>query len=550
MDVKNLIARFKTLKNKQTQWFKVWSDCARYCLPNASPLNVISKKNNGQSKEQPLDIAGISAATKLASWLYSSTVYQGEEWFSLKARRIDGADVHDFEIEEWLQKASAAVLDAINPSNFIQVYQQMLRGYVVFGTTVLYSEFNDEKELVCKCWDISDGIYIAEDKNGEIDTVFREFEYSARQAAQAFGFDNLHAEIRNIVNDPSQQDRKFKFIHCVFPRKDADKTKKLPKYKEFASIYVDIANEKIVEEGGTDTFPYCVPRFYNTGEVYGRSPAMSAIPALRALNMATFQYIENMRASGKPVAFVPTSMADDVDLDPGAVNPYNSADGQVILWSKAGDISGTLNFIERLKSDIGEIFYNDVFQYLEDRKNMTATEAQLRYDEMIQGISPVLANLQNDLFKRFINRIVVFLCECGKIEVPARFIDKNGNKKLPLFDVVYTSRLDTKIKGVQNADILNFLSMIGQVSQVVASNPQIAARVDLDKACELIAKNCNVAGFELLLPQDVVGENLNAQAQQAQQDKLAQAIKGIVKPVDLQNVPVNGSAMDTMLNKS
>lgn len=545
MDAKSLIARFGGLKNKQTKWFRVWSDCARYCLPNASPLRVITGKTTaGQSKQQPLDVSGIGAATKLASWLYSSTVYQGEEWFSLKARRIDGEDEHDFEIEEWLQRASAAVLDTINPSNFIQVYQKMLRGYVVFGTTVLYSEFNDKKELVCKSWDISDGIYIGEDKNGEIDTVFREFEYSARQAAQAFGLENLHAEIQRAANDPAQQDRKFKFIHCVFPRADADKTKKLPKYKEFASVYVDIANEKIVEDGGTDTFPYCVPRFYNTGEVYGRSPAMSAIPALRTLNMATFQYVENMRASGKPVAFVPVSIADDVDLEPGAVNPYDSSDGQVILWSKAGDISGTLNFIERIKTDIGEIFYNDVFQYLEDRKNMTATEAQLRYDEMIQGISPVLANLQNDLFKRFINRIVVFLCESGKIKVPSRFVDKNGNRKLPVFDVVYTSRLDTKIKGVQNADILNFLSMIGQVSQVVASNPQIAARVDLDKACELIAKNCNVAGFELLLPQKIVQQNLEAQAQQMQQAQM----QGMVKPIDLQAAPVSGSAMDKMIN--
>ena len=272
MDAKSLIARFGALKNKQTKWFRVWSDCARYCLPNDSPLRLITGKTTaGQSKQQPLDVSGIGAATKLASWLYSSTVYQGEEWFSLKARRIDGEDEHDFEIEEWLQRASAAVLDTINPSNFIQVYQKMLRGYVVFGTTVLYSEFNDKKELVCKSWDISDGIYIGEDKNGEIDTVFREFEYSARQAAQAFGLENLHAEIQRVANDPAQQDRKFKFIHCVFPRTDADKTKKLPKYKQFASVYVDIANEKIVEEGGTDTFPYCVPRFYNTGEVYGRS---------------------------------------------------------------------------------------------------------------------------------------------------------------------------------------------------------------------------------------------------------------------------------------
>lgn len=527
------------------QWVKVWRDCARYCMPNSSPLKVVSARTEGEMKYQPLDISGIDAATKLSAWLYSSTVYQGEEWFSLKERRPGEADTEDFEIEEWLQTASRAVLDCINPSNFIQVYQQMLRDYVVFGTAVLYADFNEKNELICKSWNIAECIYIAEDKNGEIDTVFREFEFTARQAVQAFGLENLHAEIQKAAQNVKTQDQKFKFAHCVFPRKDADESKKLARYKPWASVYVDLANEKIVENGGTDTFPYCVPRFYNTREIYGRSPAMSAIPALRALNMTTFQYIYNLRAAGKPVAFVPTGIADDVDLEAGAVNAYNSDDGQIVLWSKSGDMGSALEFIERQRTDIRGIFYNDVFQYLEDRKNMTATEAQLRYDEMIQGISPVLANLQNDLFKRLINRILIHLCDCGKIEVPARFVDRKGRRHLPAFDVVYISRLDTKIKGVQNADMLTFLRMIAEVSGIVAGNPQVAARVNLDKFCEKIAVNCNVAGWELLLPPEEVKANLEAQAQQGQQMQMQDSIK----PIDSQKTPEEGSLMSTMLSQ-
>lgn len=539
-----LIERLSSLKSNQAQWFSLWQDCARYCLPNASPIKVLSgKKNEGIQKKQPLDISGIDSATKLSSWLYSSTVYQGEEWFSLEARNEEGSTI-PFSVKEWLQKASQSVLDSINPSNFIQVYQQALRGYAVFGTAVIYSEFNEKNELVCKCWDITDGIYIAEDKNGEIDTVFREFEYTARQAVQAFGEENVHVEIQHASKDPSQADKKFKFIHCVYPREEKDNKKRLAKYKPFASVYVDIANRKVVVEGGTDTFPYAVPRFYNTGETYGRSPAMSAIPALKALNIATFEYIENLRASAKPVVFCPTTMVDDVELEAGSVNAYSSDDGQIVLWSSSGDMRSALEFIERQRQDIRSIFYNDVFQYLEDRKNMTATEAQLRYDEMIQGISPVLANLQNDLFKRFIYRIVVHLCLTGMLEVPAEFVDENGDTNLPMFDVVYKSRLDTKIKGVQNADMLTFLRMLGEGVMIVSQNPQLTARIDIDKLSQKIAENCNVAGLGLLLDEEQVAENLKAQAEQLQ----AQQMQNMVAPINLQDAPAQGSAMDTMLN--
>lgn len=544
---KELLKRLAALKSAQTPWTSIWSDCARYCQPNAAPLKVFGKIMQGDPKNQPLDITGESAATKLAAWLYSSTVYQGEDWFSLKARRKSGGGDYDFNdnyaLTEWLQKAARAALDCISPSNFIKIYQQSLLGYTTFGTAVIYVDFNADGELVCKYWDITDSVYIAEDADGEIDTVFREFEYTARQAVQEFGFENLSEDIKKAYEKESDKDKLFKFAHCVYPREKrfVDASKRLPKYKKYASVYIEVGRERIVENGGTDTFPYCVPRFYNNGEVYGRSPAMSALPALKALNMETYIYVENTRAQGKPVVFAPTQIADDIDLTPGATNPYNSDEGQIVLWSSAGDSRSSLDFIERVKADVREIFYNDVFQYLEDRKNMTATEAQLRYDEMIQGISPVLANLQNDLFKRFILRVVVHLIKSGKLDVPAEFTDGDGKTSLPEFDIVYTSRLDTKIKGVQNADLLNCLRMLAEVFQY-AEMPQMAARVDFGKIAQKIIANNNVAELGILYDDDTVTENLQNMAEQQQQAQIA----GLIKPIDAQKTPAQGSMQAMM----
>lgn len=532
-----IIKRFSKLKSCHSNWRGVWEQCARYCMPNASPLKVIGSRTEGSMKRQPLDTTGIDAATKLASWLYSSTIFQGEEWFSLKARKKgrNGTIKVDNAMEKFLQEAARIALETINNSNCIQVYQQFLRGYVNFGTGVFYSEFNDNGELICKQFNITEDVCIAENSSGEVDTVIRQFEYTARQAVQEFGWDNLSGDIKDAASSVEQQDKRFKFIHAVYPRMEREKDKVTPDNKPFASVYVEVDKQKIVLEGGYDTFPYCVPRFYNTGEVYGRSPAMSAIPALRSINIATYFYLRNVEFSTNPMAFVPAHLVDKIRIGSGEVNPWDDGDGKVQLWSPSGDMRSPLEFASIQKEAVKGIFFNDVFQYLEDRKNMTATEAQLRYDEMIQGIAPVLANLHNEFFSRFIRRVVLSLCADGRIHVPEVYKDKDGS--IPDFEVVYTTRLDTKLKGVLNANIINFIRMVGEYSVAVANAPMAAAYLDSDEIIKLFAANNNVSN-EVLNDDETIQKNLEDQAKQAQMNQ----ILGKLKDIDFQQL-LNSGAM-------
>ena len=58
-------------------------------------------------------------------------------------------------------------------------------------------------------------IYIAENHQGVVDTVFRKFQLTARQAVQRFGADTLPDKI--VTDAEERPDTQHEFLHAVFP---------------------------------------------------------------------------------------------------------------------------------------------------------------------------------------------------------------------------------------------------------------------------------------------------------------------------------------------
>jgi len=129
-------------------------------------------------------------------------------------------------------------------------------------------------------------IYFFENHQGIIDTAMRRFSLSARQAAQMFSDEELPEQIKTAVKNSGET--KFWFVHCVKPREEIegyDPDRRDIRGMAFASYYVSETGKKTVREGGYHTFPYSISRYVIApGEIYGRSPAMLALPAINVLN--------------------------------------------------------------------------------------------------------------------------------------------------------------------------------------------------------------------------------------------------------------------------
>ena len=172
---------------------------------------------------------------------------------------------------------------------------------------------------------------------------------------------------------------------------------------------------------------------------------------------------------------------------------------------------------------------------------MTATEAQLRYDEMVQGVAPVLANLHQEFFTPFIRRVVYALIEKEIISVPDILKDKDGSFKD--FDVVYTTRLDTKLKGVLNANILNTYRILGEIDAIRANSPLAQTFLSDEETVKLVCAN-NDTSADLLNDEETIKQIKQAQSEQAQ----SAALQGMIDKINLQKTPEKGSAQDIMIN--
>lgn len=536
-----LLQRLAALRANRAKWIAVWNGVAKFVFPDAAPVGIVSAVNHGNKKYQPLDTIGVDCATLLAAFIYSNTIYSGDQWFDLVRSPTSRSDEAPRAETEFLQKLTQKVLELISNSNFDHVYRQFVESYVPFGTGVFYWELNDENELVCKQWLVTANIYIAENSSGIVDTVFREFEFTARQAVQQFGYDNVSKAIRQAFDNPSDSEKRFKFANCVYPRAEAerDKDKTTPKHKKFADIYIDEAERKVVLESGRDVFPFCATRFYNMGETYGRSPAMKALPALKAIAVATWAYLKNVEFNAKPMIFAPPTMYDKIRIEADTVNAWDSGAGDLKIWSPSGDMNSPLEFAAQKKDEVRRIFYVDRIQYLNEKK-MTATEAQLRYDEMIQSFSPVLAALQSEFFTPFIEGLVAEVVSRKLVGIPESLVE-NGVLN---FKVDYKSRLNAKLKGAFNANIVTFARLVAEYGQAKGSSAVASVYLNDDKIVKEFAKNCNVLGLAVN-DDETIERNIEAQAKQAQAAQAAQTAR--IKPIDTQATPAEGSIMQQLM---
>ena len=114
---------------------------------------------------------------------------------------------------------------------------------------------------------------------------------------------------------------------------------------------------------------------------------------------------------------------------------------------------------------------------------------------------------------------------------------------MPKFEVVYNTRLDTKLKGVLNANIINFVRMVGELVVAIQNAPLAGAYLDMDKIIKLYARNNNVSN-DALKDEEEIAEALEVLNQQQQ----AQQAASLINKIDLQKTPERGSAQDTMVN--
>ena len=510
---KTIMARFDRLKTGRQNWETHWQEVADYMQPRKA--DVTRTRSRGDKRTELIfDSSPIQAVELLAASLHGMLTNPSTPWFSLRYKD-EGLDSDD-EAKLWLEGVTDTMYTAFNRSNFQQEIFELYHDLITFGTAAMFIE-EDQSDLLKFSTRHINEIYITENDKGRIDTVYRKFKITLRAAAQQFG-NNLSEEARNKVEkDPFDE---IDILHAVYPRQDFNPTKKDKENMEFESVYVEYKNGNELSVGGFVEFPFVVPRYLKAShEIYGRSPAMTALPDVKMLNEMSKTTIKAAQKQVDPPLLVP----DDgfllpVRTVPGGLNFYRSGTRDRIepLNIGANNPLG-LNMEEQRRTAIRNVFYVDQL-LLQQGPQMTATEVIQRNEEKMRLLGPVLGRLQSELLKPMIDRCFAILLRNNQFAQAPEFLSGQD------IEIEYVSPLAKAQKGTELSSITRAIEILGSLANVAP----VFDYINFDALVKHVADLVGVPQKVLKLQSQVNAEREQA-AQQQQQMAQMQQLQQVAK---------------------
>ena len=496
---KNLLKRFDRLKSQRQNWESHWQEVADYMMPRKADVTK-SRSKGDKRTELIFDSSPLQAVELLAASLHGMLTNPSTPWFSLRFKQ-DEMENED-EAKEWLESATETMYTAFNKSNFQQEIFELYHDLITFGTAAMFIEEDDEDHLKFSTRHINE-IYIAENDKGKIDTVFRKFTLSARAAIQKFG-ENVSRNIQTVnAKDPYEE---VDIIHAVYPRKDFDPKKQDKGNMPFESVYLEAESGNELSISGFREFPFVVPRYLKAShEIYGRSPAMTALPDVKMLNEMSKTTIKSAQKQVDPPLLVP----DDgfilpVRTVPGGLNFYRSGTRDRIETLNIGANTPLgLNMEEQRRNSIRNAFYVNQLM-MQNGPQMTATEVIQRNEEKMRLLGPVLGRLQSELLKPLIDRTFSILLRKNLFRPAPEFL---AGKDI---EIEYVSPLAKAQKSTELQSIMRAIEIMGSLSNVAP----VFDHINMDKLVRHLADIVGVPQ-KVLKPQS----QLNAERQQAQQQQ-------------------------------
>lgn len=478
-----LLERDKRLRADRGTWESQWQSIARYCLPNSA--SFMEQIMPGQERMRYiLDSTAPRALEMFASFLHTLLNSPTSRWIKFGVMGEPELTL-DASVREYLELCETKVMNALT-SQSADIYSQLHQIYLdlgAFGTGVLYVDVI-KQVLRCRTYHLDD-CAIDEGEDEFIDTIFRQRRQTKRAALQRFP---KLADDRDFQDTSSEaMARVDRYVHAVFPVTDpmAEQlqiTKKLalqnPAY--YGCWILDSGNEqKIIETGGYQEFPYMVPRWYKArGEIYGRSQAMTAMPDIRMVNRMSDTILRGAeKIVDPPLVIRDGSLMSPVRLHAGGLT-FVEGDTEIKTLIPPGTSrieTGNQLLIARQQA-IKEAFFTPLF-VTPDSPVKTATQVMQEVDERNRALSPMLVRLQAELFSRLTARVFNLLMRAGMLpRPPSSLLGKS-------MTLEYVSPLIASQKQMEGLSLMRTFEQMGLWSQI---DKGFFDWVDTDQVAQLI----------------------------------------------------------------
>jgi hypothetical protein len=512
---------------------QMWADISEFMLNNQSGIffnkggisstHAIFNGTNGVTKgasktRRVYDSTALQATQDLASAFQSTLTNPATVWSKI---RFQSDILNDSQAASvWLEQVNDIIHRRLAESNFDTEIAKGYQSFVSMGNMALFHDVNPDSpsEFSFTAMHLAQ-IAWAEDKDSLVDSVFRNFRLTAKQAHERWGERIPEAIKKALEKSPYQE---FEFIHIIAPRpKSQVKLNELglapAEKRPVASVYISKMGMKVVEEGGYYEMPVYVGRWgLLPNEVYGRGPGHLALPDVRTLNQVRQRGLEQLDLQvAPPILANQRDVFGQLDLRPRGISIVRDVNGVREMVSQARQDILQFN-VEDLKNSIMKMFFLDklLLPPRNETGEMTAFEVSERIDQMHRVLGPVLTRLNSELLQPLIVRCFKILLREGALPPLPPQVQELGLD----VDIVFVNQL---ARAQQIQDLTATQQWLQQVGQLAQIDPQVVDLVDVDAGARGAARTLGV-------PEAFIKEQREVDAirqQRAQQIQQAQTLE-------------------------
>ena len=495
------------MKAERSVWDNHWKQVAEYIVPQKD--DIYGTPIAGEEKFNKLfDTTAIVDCEQLASALHGMLTNPSSMWFGFTTG--DDKLNSSYEVKKSLQQRADIMVHYLNQTNFQSEIHELYVDLSSFGTACMRIE-EDKDDMVRFTSQPIYSTVIDENFAGKVNTLGYEYKLSAEQIMDKFGEDSLDESLKQLhMENPTE---KVEIIHIIMPRKTNLGMDKVlgPKGYGTASYHVVMSNGLILGEGGFKQFPYVVPRWTKlSGEKFGRSSGMKALPDIRMVNKMKKAMIESAQLAVAPSVQVPDDgVMLPIKLEPASVNYYRAGTKDRI---EPINLGARFNISDAMIKDTQEIIHQHFYiDQLKTQHNdrMTATEVTQRRDEQLRMLGPILGRLHNELLQPLISRVHSIL--------------ESKNVFPPLPEALRGKSLTIKYKSLiakaqRGAEAEAFQRAFALFAPMIELQPQIVDNINGD---ELVQEAGDIYGvsYKLLRSDKEVGSIRKKRAEQQKQQQ-------------------------------
>ena len=403
----NLQQLYKRALDMRQSWLNRWDNARRYTMPTSD-----------EECASLFDSTASDAVDNLAASLYTLLTPPESLWLSLVPESPESPDA---------THATNVLRSHLNDSNFYTTIHQCYMDLVVLGTACLFMSENPIGESSAFSFTAIPMSDIAILPNA----VFHTTSMSLRDALEKYPTWTPPKNIQDAIKqDPDMP------IRLVQSLVDTE-------FTAWLDVGGDIENN-IVSRGTFETNPYIIFRWsVSSGETYGRSPVLSALPDIKTANKVVELVLKNAT-----IAVSGIWMADDdgvinlnnINLTPGAIIPKAVGSSGLTPLTSGANFDVSQIVLKDLRERIRHTLLADRLGLLSE-KEMTATEIMARNSDMMRILGATYGRLLHEFIRPLCQRGLQILARRGLIDSISLHSDAELKYIAPIAQMVASEAL-------------------------------------------------------------------------------------------------------------